>query len=358
MGDGTSSASQFAEQHSYSPPPHSPLSSSFNEDLAAHHVTTSVSRAYSDLDPAKFVLFSTVLCSLRTAVQHPLNLALARKQVCPNAAGASSLSVIQGILRTEGGFMKGLSTGMAAYVGGCAISEGLYLGAFEYLRENLPIANDPSREAASGYIADAGCRLVHIPLMVVAYRQMTTPFTSHGSKQGAFTVGTSVLREGGVKSLFAGLGMTLVIGCQWTAVWWAMYAELKKALYGSTLPSFLAPYHSRYVGTWAHEEHTWSRYMLDGILSPTDNAFINASASAIASTSTAVVFNPFLVLRAKVQSQSNVSLRQAASQVYGQSGMRGFFRGTGLSISLCVVDGVLATTSYEYAKLWSERPEQ
>ena len=315
--------------------------------------TTSVNRAFSDLDPTKFVLYSTALCGIRMALQHPMNLALARKQVCPTIAGMSSMAVVQGILRTEGGFFRGLSTGMAAYVGGTAISEGMYLGMFEYLREHLPVESDPTREAASGYVADVGCRLVHIPLMVVAYRQMTTPYTSASNKRGLFSVGASVFREGGCKSLFAGLGMTLMIGCQWTALWWAMYTEMKKGMY-SWQSARLSYYHNRYVAS-TPQDNSWGRSILDSVLSPTDNVAINATASAAASASTAVVFNPFLVLRAKIQSQSQTTLLQAAKQIYGQSGVMGFFRGTTLSISLCVVDGVLATTSYEYAKLWSDK---
>eukprot|EP00658_Telonema_sp_P-2_P031308 TRINITY_DN23462_c0_g1_i1.p1 TRINITY_DN23462_c0_g1~~TRINITY_DN23462_c0_g1_i1.p1 ORF type:complete len:271 (+),score=40.11 TRINITY_DN23462_c0_g1_i1:290-1102(+) len=265
----------------------------------------------------------------------------------------STMAVIQGILRTEGGFLRGLSTGMAAYVGGTAISEGMYLGMFEYLREHLPVESDPTREAASGYMADVGCRLVHIPLMVIAYRQMTTPFTATSNKRGLFAVGASVFKEGGCKSLFAGLGMTLMIGCQWTALWWAMYTEMKKGMY-SWQSTRLSYYHNRYVAS-TPQDNSWGRSVLDSVLSPTDNIAINATASAAASASTAVVFNPFLVIRAKIQSQSQTTLLQATKQIYGQSGVMGFFRGTTLSISLCVVDGVLATTSYEYAKLWSDK---
>ena len=515
-----------------------------NESHEPHEHTTSVNRSFSDLDLFRFVFFAVLLAALRTALQHPLNLALARKQAMPHCAALSTRQVLTQLVSREG-LLRGCTRGMAAYVGGTAASEGMYLAAFEAMREFLPISYDVTREAVSGYAADAVCRSVHIPLMVVAYRQMvfepvatlkegregevpTAEETSGGvasssssantnattgaanvnavggdSTCGAATatlqsaapggpthphhglggggaaeaaeaaikssacsgaaataaataavagataatlsahhsksvaaatttvssaaavssqaalqqqmrfrppstprVAAAVYREGGVRALYAGLGTTLLIGCQWTGAWWAMYGTLKAPLYGLS---------DRMVEGWddydasgrpiaaasdggaergdKKEGRSYTiaalKTLQAGVINPLglgssftkdDNMLVNGAASVLASASTAALFNPFLVVRTRMQTKSGLSIAAAAKEIYyegfsgcagsssssssavaanvrggGRGSLRGFYRGLYLNISVCVLDGVLASLCYEYSKLWSDR---
>lgn len=314
-----------------------------------HEHTTSINRSYSDLDQGKFLCYVFAFCALRTAAQQPLNLALARKQTCCRANAMSSLSVLRGVYRHEGG-LRSLSRGMAAMTVGCAVSEVIYLGLFEYAREQLPFASEVTRDAAAGYGADATCRIVHIPLSIVAFRQMTagswlSTTSSRVVHQNAAQTLRGMYRERGLRSVFAGYGTTLAIGCQWSAAWWALYAVVKSALYRYTTPYF----------TSLQSERAEDRWLPAWCTATDDNMGVNAFASVVTSATTAVVFNPYLVVRTNLQVTPRATLVSATSAVYHARGFAGFFSGLALSIGTCIVDGALASMSYEYAKLWADR---
>lgn len=329
-------------------------------ELGPHEHTNSLNRSYSDLDSMWFVTYAVILCWLRTAAQQPLNLALARKQTSSVANKMTTRQIIRLVYNTEGGLL-GLTQGMAALALGCALSEAIYLWLFEYSRENIPLANKPTRDAVSGYIADALCRLVHLPLSIVALRQMTA--NCEGVQRGrAVKPGcmihtfASMYREGGLRTIYAGYGTTLVIGCQWTAVWWAMYGVSKGYLYAAadgflldgredpvTEPVFV-------YSPWL----SWKRWLL----ARDDNVALNTVASVITSAVTAVIFNPYLVVRANLQVAPKARLWGVTREVYRTRGILGFYGGLALNIGTCLIDGVLASTSYEYAKLWADRAHQ
>jgi len=119
-----------------------------------------------------------------------------------------------------------------------------------------------------------------------------------------------------------------------------MYAQTKRVLYDDVLP--LIPESGK---------HTW---LPDAVTSRSDNWVVNATASLVTSGTTAVVFNPFLVVRTRLQIQAGSTMRSICRQVFRESGAKGFFKGTTLSVATCVVDGVLAATCYEWAKYLSD----
>lgn len=325
-----------------------------------HEHTTSVNRSFSDLDGTVFVLSAAVLCGIRTAAQQPLNLALTRKQTCSVAASMSTTSILQRIIRTEGG-VRAVGQGMMPLVIGCAVSEAIYLGLFEYLREWLPMDNDFTRDAAAGYMSDVCSRLIHLPLSIIAYRQMTEQQFSHmsecghpirrersalvGKRTSAWGTLRGMYGEGGMKSVFSGLGMTLAIGSQWSALWWAMYSQVKATSY-SAVDSWLLP-----EAELPPSLFSWKHYLL----SKDDNVMINSLSSVVTSASTAIVFNPFLVLRVNLQLSVKGTLIGTAKGLYQKGGWRAFYQGTYLSVGACIIDGFLASTCYEYAKLFADR---
>ena len=317
--------------------------------------TSSCSRSFSDLDSRTFVGWTGALCALRTAAQQPLNLALTRQQTCPVAAKMTMGTIIREICTREGGARRGLQQGMMPLVVGCAVSEALYLSLYESSREMLPMERQVSRDSTAAYFSDVCCRIVHVPLSVIAYRQMTA--NSFGSTAGASKQGTTYVRpptaadtcralyrEGGVRSVFAGLGSTLLIGCQWTAVWWVMYNQSKEALYAKLDP-YLAD-----IDDESDDRLTWRQQLL----ARGDSALLNSVASVVTSAATALLFNPFLVIRTRLQVTPRGRLMPIVRTIRQESGMRGFYAGSRLNVSSCVIDGFLASTSYEYAKLWSD----
>nr|CCC92199.1 putative mitochondrial carrier protein [Trypanosoma congolense IL3000] len=323
----------------------------------AHEHTNSVNRSYSDLDTMWFVTYAVILCWMRTALQQPLNLALARKQTSHTASNMTTWQIIRLVYCSEGG-LRGLMQGAMALTLGCALSEAVYLWLFEYSRESLPLPNKATRDAVSGYVADSACRLLYLPLSIVALRQMTV--NCEGMQNHKMAVSTSVFRtlvamyrEGGLRTLYAGYGTTLVFGCQWTAMWWAMYGSSKGCLYAAA-DGFLLD-DAKHGAVADHGPYfswpSWKHWLL----AKDDNVVLNTTASVLTSVATAVLFNPYLVVRANLQVTPNARLLGVVRDVFRTRGLLGFYGGLSLNIGTCLIDGVLASTSYEYAKLWADR---
>ncbi|KAH9598427.1 Mitochondrial substrate/solute carrier [Trypanosoma melophagium] len=334
-----------------------------NPEVGPHEHTNSVNRSYSDLDSKRFLLYAAALCWARTALQQPFNLALARQQTCSAASSMSALQIVRHVYRSEGR-LRGLTQGMTALTLGCAISEAIYLWLFEYSRERLPLESDASRDAVSGYISDAACRLVHLPLSIVALRQMTANKVRGNVKQqrsGMFRTLSSMYREGGMRTVFAGYSTTLLVGCQWTAVWWSMYGYTKSRFY-QLADRFLEDEaeQKKQRDLKLKEKDTFSSASFltswkQWLWAKDDNVVLNSTASVLTSASTAVLFNPYLVLRANLQVTPNARMWRVARDLYRARGVRGFYGGLALNVGTCLIDGVLASTSYEYAKLWSDK---
>lgn len=322
-----------------------------------HEHTTSVNRSYSDLHQGKFLAYAFGLCALRTALQQPMNVALARKQTSAAASGMSTWGVLSHLYTHEGRW-RGLTQGMAALSIGCALSEVIYLCLFEWGREQVPVESAVTRDAVSGYVADVACRTVHIPLSIIAFRQMTA---SQAARQSAWGTLQRMYAERGMRTVFAGFGTTLVVGCQWTAMWWALYGQMKDVLYAHAGPRLQQLGKEGRASTAAVRDGTVSpsspaRWQLpDWCTSKEDNMVLNSVASVVTSAATAVLFNPYLVIRTNLQVTAGATLWSVTRQLYRTRGFRGFYSGLLLSVNACVVDGALASTSYEYAKLWSDR---
>ncbi|GET86569.1 carrier protein, putative [Leishmania tarentolae] len=346
---------QQQQQHSSSSHSHlSPLdflTHAVEEDPPLHEHTTSVNRSYSDLHHGAFLFYAFGLCALRTALQHPMNLALARKQTSAAANKLTTWGVLSHIFTHEGRW-RGLLQGIGSLSMGCALSEVIYVGIFEWGREKVPIGSSATRDAISGYIADVLCRSVHIPLSIIAYRQMTA---SPSRRMNSWRTLQHMYSERGLRTVFAGFGTTLIIGCQWTAIWWAMYGQLKSFLYDAYGP------HLQRFSERCRTSQRWREAANRGWRLPSwctsteDNILINGVASVTTSAATAVLFNPYLVVRTNLQVIPGATLWSVTRQLHRTTGLRGFYSGLLLSVNACVLDGVLASTSYEYAKLWADR---
>ncbi|CAC9458611.1 putative carrier protein [Leishmania infantum JPCM5] len=346
---------QAHQQHSSASHPHSSplgfLTHDVEEDPPLHEHTTSVNRSYSDLHQGAFLCYAFGLCALRTALQHPMNLALARKQTSAAANTMTTWGVLSHIFAHEGRW-RGLLQGIGSLSMGCALSEVIYLCIFEWGREQVPIDGTATRDAISGYVADVMCRSVHIPLSIIAYRQMTA---SPSRRMNSWRTLQHMYSERGLRTVFAGFGTTLVVGCQWTAIWWAMYGRLKSFLYDTSGPHLQRLSEKSKASQRGGDAADSGWRLPSWCISSDDNVLINGAASVTTSAATAVLFNPYLVVRTNLQVTPGATLWSVTRQLHRRRGFRGFYSGLLLSVNACVVDGVLASTSYEYAKLWADR---
>lgn len=268
----------------------------------------------------------------------------------------STREVLSAIMRSEGG-PRALLQGMSAMVLACAVSEAVYLVMIEWLRENIPLGDTEGfgRDAVSAYTADVASRFVYLPMSIVAFRQMTQhQFTSANpqarssnsekiARRGMLSTLKGMYAEGGIRSVYCGLGVTLLIGSQWSALWWAGYLQLKSVAYAACSPFLLADN--------ASSKWNWAT-------SRDDNVVLNTAVSVVTSSATALLFNPFFVLRINMQLTARATIAGTTKELYRRGGLRAFYQGAQLNMLSSTVDGVLASTSYEYAKILADRTRQ
>jgi hypothetical protein len=321
---------------------------------AAEPPTNAVTRSYEHLNYASFIGYCALFAACRTVAYHPMTIALARKQGLSDYGGIGSMSVLRRLVSREGG-ATALSTGLVAMVLANSTSEAIYLGIFEMMRFKLPLESDVSRDAAAGYMGDAACRLVYTPMLLVSNMQMTrTAPVLDAAKAGGRTVAShtengivgvakNVHATSGLTGFFRGLAPTISVGCSWTALWWALYGQSKEGLYTYVAPRLPAA-DSRLGGA-----------LPSSFTDRNDNFLLNSMASVGTSATTACIFNPFLVVRTRLQIEPGSTMVGICRQVYRQAGVGGFWKGTCLSTAACVFDGVMAVSCYEWAKILSDR---
>uniref|UniRef100_A0A7S1QIH6 Mitochondrial carrier protein n=1 Tax=Neobodo designis TaxID=312471 RepID=A0A7S1QIH6_NEODS len=319
--------------------------------------TNAVTRSYEHLQFGSFIGYCALFGAMRTVAYHPMSIALARKQGLADYGNLSTTTILRRLVRLEGG-AAALSTGLLAMVLANSTSEAIYLGAFELLRFKLPIESDITRDAAAGYAGDAACRLVYTPMLLVSNKQMTqtAPIVDAAaagkrtvlprSENGIATVMRNVHATSGAAGFFRGLAPTITVGCSWSALWWAIYGQTKAVLYDHVAPRMPTP------------ESRLGSHLPAALIDRKDNLLLNWTASIVTSGSTACVFNPFLVVRTRLQIDPQSTMRSVCRQVYREAGVAGFWKGTVLSIGACVFDGVMSVSCYEWAKILSDRTLQ
>lgn len=372
--------------------------------VPATRTTSSVDRRFSDLDGILYLSWIFVFSILRAVVFHPFVLVLTAKQTGLVHESVPTLRALSELARSAqfgGSYLRALSPGLAASILGLCVSECVNMGLLEYLRQMLPMPQESLRDGVGAYMSDAASHFFDIPVQVVATLQMAKAFRPpvdaavehqkggvnvvhhhhhhHGEPGGAakwaapvpkmdfFTVGRSVFKERGVRGLWAGYGTTLVMGSSWGGLWWLGYLRSKEVFYAGALR--VASSSSRVSSSSPGDVNHSSTSLLSdvklaavpGFLRPcfslTDNPLIHVAASVVTSATTTAMFNPFSVIRTRLQcaaGASALSLRQVVRDVYRDHGMWGFWLGTRLNVGTNVVDGILIAQTYESARLLSD----
>lgn len=291
--------------------------------------------AAPSVHPGPFCASVALLSICKAAALQPLLFLLTHRRVgrrFPFAAGAWQ----------SGGGGKHALRGLPILCVGSALSDGVYLSQYQFgslyllpddLKWGKLMHATESAEStmwsafASGFFSEFTRQCLLTPFCVVGTLQMLATTTE---PLGAWAAATRLFYGGGCRSLFAGLGASLMFGPLWTASWWAAYEYLKQQ---------------------AH-------------LSP-------SIASVVASASTAIAFTPFLVIRTRLQASAGVaggfhrirsvmasiSNDAAAKKVlmFGQVGRVAsvMFVGWSWTVLHTVLDGLAASSVYETALVLS-----
>lgn len=225
-------------------------------------------------------------------------------------------------------------------VASVGVSEAMYLTQMHlsrsWFQQRQPQWSDASLDFTAGLLGEGTRQLVNVPLAALGVRQLM-----HSSNTAHHFVGLrQVWKElGAVQSLTAGMALSLTVGPLWTASWWALYEYGKR----------------RYASVLSQDGSS------DGIHDNHSAAFVSA---LVASTSTAILFNPFLVVRSRAM-QRGLRPRQVLAEIFqskshGGGGsatptrhLRTLFAGLPLSVAVNVGEGLVAAATYETALAWA-----
>ena len=335
--------------------------------------TTAVSRSLSDLHQPMWLVMIASSAGIRTLLQHPLNIAIARKRVLVEPTSIQHILSKLMFADNSAGVtrcIRNVYRGCGITVLGNVVGEVSYLWTLERTRYELREHHSLQADATAGLVGDAASILLVTPLAIVANRQMTAGVGMSSSNEYTTAAGTlkkmwgdpastSVYQR--VRGMYVGFSASCAM-IPASAVWWSSYGQLKRTYYSMFSHLFQQrEEHLVMVDTPAAGGGS-GVFLVNpvGVLlrenwlsSATDNPLLNGMAGVSASMLTAVVYNPVNVVRTRLQvsSSGQRSITRICKALWRNEGLLGFFKGTGATVATSVVDGLLFSTMYEFTKL-------
>ncbi|EPY28252.1 carrier protein [Strigomonas culicis] len=281
----------------------------------------------------------------------PLFLVIARQQCWKSPISATD--VFRDVIQTHG--WRGLYRGAGTAIAGTVVSELVYYLTVEYGKERIPFQEHEWRSFGAGLMADVTSTPVFNPFAVVSQVQMVagSAFSSDHNYMSAWRTTHTLVREQGVRCLFRGTLLTLVVS-PLTGAWWFLYESLKRRAYAAApalgqLASAVVP-----------------RPLRDRappyLVSTTDNVLINSSVGGLTSIVVGIVMNPLYVIRLRLQVGKSMGkvrfpILHILREVYQHEGYRAFWKGLGVNLFMGVIGGCAFGATYEGAKQLSDTRE-
>jgi hypothetical protein len=355
------------------------MSGSSIVDASSAERTTSLTRSLRHLDMLTWMTYIALSAAVRTVLQHPLNLATARRRVhrdnnvtvrgvlrdTYNEAFRASAQSSAAVRRARA--VRAMYRGLGVAIVGNVVGECAYLGTLEVIREHFPVEHATVRDGIGGASGDALSLVLCTPLSVLCNRQMTAGvgMAADNKYEGAAASARTVVGSGAqrrLRGLYAGFGASLYV-LPASATWWMSYGAVKHAMYGAVVSV---------AGANNGDQQAGASGIVSFLSSSEDNPLLNGAAGATASLVTVGVFNPFTVVRTRLQVLAG-SPALAASELehagtwYGRSatlrvcadllrheGPRAFWKGTSANVLMAVVDGIIFSNVYELTKWYSD----
>ncbi|CAH9088796.1 unnamed protein product [Cuscuta epithymum] len=243
---------------------------------------------WDKLDKTKFYLVGAGIFSGLTVALYPISVVKTRLQVADHAVEKNALSVIRGVLRTDG--ISGLYRGFATVVTGTIPVRVIYLTALEMTKVAALKMTEPFKfseplqaaiaNGAGGLIASLCSQSVFVPIDVVSQRLMVQGYSGHASYNGGFDVARKILKCEGIRGLYRGFGLSVMTYAPSGAVWWGSYGSSQRFI-------------------WRHLVDMNEQKELD----PSDGMIVavQAAGGIVAGATASLVTTPFDTLKTRLQ---------------------------------------------------------
>ncbi|CCW63222.1 unnamed protein product [Phytomonas sp. EM1] len=317
----------------------------------SHAHTSAVTRSWSDVNQVKLLSTFAATSFVYSLLGHPLFLVIARQQC--EKFHISAYEVVLDVLRGYG--LRGLYHGAGAAITGTVLSELLYYTCLEYWKEKLPHEDREWRSFGAGLLADALSTPFFNPFGVVSQVQMVAggSFASEHNYMSAWRTMLTLTREQGVRRLFRGTFLTLVVA-PLSGAWWFAYEFLKAYAYGvgPAVGAFLSrnlplPLIARLPAYCT---------------STTDNLLINCLVATSTSVGMGILMNPIYVLRLRLQVNKTVRnvrcpIFYILKDILHHEGVGALWKGLGVNLFAAAMGGCVFGITYESAKRFSDNTD-
>mmetsp|Transcript_19966 Transcript_19966/g.28288 ORF Transcript_19966/g.28288 Transcript_19966/m.28288 type:complete len:458 (-) Transcript_19966:1565-2938(-) len=218
----------------------------------------------------------------------------------------------------------------------------------------------------AGGIAAVSAQILVVPMDVISQKQMIMKPQQYSSRGSALSVVQDILRtESGWKGLYRGFGLSMFNSLPAGSIWWATYSGCQH---------WIQPHVSKINisgGSSSTTKTTETSYLdmnsiQQFIQKSTTQLFAGISAAIVAATMT----QPLDVVKTRLQvgkssgatiqnsSSSSLSAITIAKDLFGTSGIRGFFRGLGPRILHMGLWGTVLSSAYEVLRHVSRIKEE
>ncbi|CAH9109485.1 unnamed protein product [Cuscuta epithymum] len=296
---------------------------------------------WDKLDKTKFYVVGAGIFSGLTVALYPISVVKTRLQVADHAVEKNALSVIRGVLRTDG--ISGLYRGFATVVTGTIPVRVIYLTALEMTKVAALKMTEPFKfseplqaaiaNGAGGLIASLCSQSVFVPIDVVSQRLMVQGYSGHASYNGGFDVARKILKCEGIRGLYRGFGLSIMTYAPSGAVWWGSYGSSQRFI-------------------WRHLVDMNEQKELD----PSDGMIVavQAAGGIVAGATASLVTTPFDTLKTRLQvkghGDNKATARQVVKELLLEDGWTGLYRGLGPRFVSMSAWGTSMVLAYEYLK--------
>lgn len=284
---------------------------------------------HDGLSFGQFMVAGSVAGMVEHMSMFPVDTLKTRMQMLASAGGFSHSGVrkaLLSIMRSEGPF--GLYRGIGAMGLGAGPAHAVYFSVYEFCKEkfggNKP-GHHPLVHAGSGVTATIASDAVFTPMDVVKQRLQLrcSPY------RGVMDCITRMLKEEGIRAFYVSYRTTVVMNAPFTAVHFATYEAMKKALSGISTET-------------ASEE----------------NLFVHIMAGGVAGASASAVTTPFDVVKTRLQCQgvcgadrfTSSSIRNAIQTIVAKEGPTALLKGLKPRMLFHAPAAAICWSTYEACK--------
>lgn len=253
----------------------------------------------------------------QSGITYPFEYAKTSSQLRSQGKQGNAFQALRGVIATQG--LSGIYTGCSALIVGTALKAGVRFLAFDTIKAQLADENG-KLSTSGGILAGSVAGAVESVLAVTPTERIKTALIDDGKsakrfRSTAHAVGI-LIREQGIAGLYRGLVSTTIKQSATSAVRMGSYNTLKTQ-------------YASYVG---HAAKT------------TPETFaIGACAGLI----TVYATQPFDTIKTRTQSSQGETLLRAARGVWVDSGVRGYWKGSGPRLGRLLLSGGIVFSVYE-----------